>query len=121
MSFQLFVYSIPLTSKKSVLIAADDALESAVDSKALSWRSTVDKKFRDVIDLLSDFAKDFALKDLTSDPNIGETVTGEVRMSDKSRSAMTILQALKNNLHSNVKFPYLSSFPNVDEIPANGL
>jgi hypothetical protein len=74
----------------------------------------VDKRFEKAIDLLSDFAKDFPLKDPTSDPNIGGTVTGEVKMNDKSKSPSTILQALKNDLHSNVKFPSVSVSLNAD-------
>ena len=91
-----------------MLIATDDALKSAVKSNALYSTSEVDNKFRKVIDLLGDFSEDFLSKGPTSDPNFGGAVTGElageVEMGDKSKSPMTILQALKNNLHSNVKF-----------------
>ena len=104
-----------------MLIAADDALKSAVVSGYLSQRSQVDKKVGKAVDLLSDFAKDFPLKDPTSDPNIGGTFTGEVTMSDKSKSATTVLQALKNDLYSNVKFPSASlSLNSDDRILANG-
>ena len=92
-----------------MLIAADDALESAADSGPLSRRSEVDKKVGKAIDLLCDF-----VKDPTSDPNIGGTVTGEMKMSDKSKFATTILHALKNDLHSNVKFPSVSLPLNAD-------
>ena len=64
----------------------------------------MDKKFGMAVDLLSDFAKEFSLKDPTSDPNIGGTVTGEMKMSDKSKSPSTILQAMKDDLNSKVKF-----------------
>ena len=85
-----------------MLRAADNALQSAADSEY--WRSELDNKFGKAIELLSDFARDFPVKDPTLDPNIGGTVTEEVKMSDKSKSPMTILQALKNDLHSKVKF-----------------
>ena len=74
----------------------------------------MDNKFRNAIDLLSDFANGFPLKDPTSDPNIGRTVTGKVEMSYRFKSAMAILQALKNDLHSNVKFPSVSLSLNAD-------
>ena len=93
-----------------MLIAADDALESAVDPNALYKISEVGNKFRKAIDLLSDFANDFPLKDPTSDPNIGGTVIGKVMMGDKSKSATIILQALRNDLHSKVKFPSVPLF-----------
>jgi hypothetical protein len=83
-----------------VLIAADDALQplAATGSDPLTscWNYQLLDKFEKAIDLLSDFAKDFPLKDLTSDPNIGGTA-GEANISDKSKSATAtrILQALK--------------------------
>ena len=80
----------------------------------------MDIKFGHAIDLLSDFAKNFPLKDSTSNPNIGGTATGEVKMSDKSKSATTVLQALKNYLYSNVNFPSASLSLNSDRILANG-
>ena len=92
-----------------MLIAADDALESAADSEALSWKPEVDSKFEKAIDILRDFAKDFPLKDSMSDLNIDGTVTGEVNMNEKFMFATTILQALKDDLHSNVKFPSVST------------
>ena len=108
-----------------MLIAADDALRSAANSKALLRKSKVDqevdKKFRKAIDLLCDFAEDFPLKDSTSGPNTGWTVTGGVTMSDKSKSATTILQALRNDLRSNVEFSFSSLSLNADGILANGL
>ena len=87
----------------------------------------MERKLVNAVDLLSDFAKDFPLMDSTSDPNIGGTITGEVKISDKLKSAMTILQALKNDLHSSdstvkdVKFPSVSLSRNADRILANGL
>ena len=123
-----------------MLIATDDALESAIQaeparrarlvrtvgywSRARAIEMTEldsDKKARKAIDLLSDFAKDFPLKDPTSDSNIGGTITGEVKKSDKSKSATTILQALKNDLHSNVKFPSVYLSLNADRILANDI
>lgn len=107
-----------------MLIAADDALDTVVDSilrsnnrsltkerieRSLAEdQSEVDNKFRKALDLLSDFVKEFPLKDSTSDdldPNISGTVTGEVKTGNNSKSATIILQALKTDLHSNVKFP----------------
>ena len=90
-----------------MLTAADDALMSAADSELLGRtpKVDIDNKFRRAIDLLGDFTKDFPP---TSDPNIGGTATGtgEVKMSDKSKypSAILRLQALKNDVHSNVIF-----------------
>ena len=99
-----------------MLIAADNALKSAADSGPLFGESQaeLDNKFKNAIDLLSDFAKDFPLKDPTSDLNIGRTATGKVEMSDKSKSPTTILQALKNDLHSKVKSPSVSLSLNAD-------
>ena len=71
----------------------------------------VDEKFREAIDLLSGFDKDFPSKDPTSDPNIGRPFTRENpegKMGDKSDSPSTILFALKKNLHAKVKFPSVS-------------
>lgn len=104
-----------------MFIAADDALRSAANSKALLRKSKVDKKFRKAIDLLCDFAKDFPPKDSTSGSNTGGTVTGEVRMSDNFKSPTTILQALKNDLRSNVKASFLSLSLYADGVLANGL
>ena len=104
-----------------MLIAADDALKSGFDPNALYKKSEVENKFKNAIDILSDFAKDFPLKYLTSHPNIGGTVTGEVKMSDKFKSATTTLQALKNDLHSNVKFLSVLSLLNADGTLADGL
>ena len=90
----------------------------------LSRRFELDKKFGKAIGLLGDFVKDFPLNDPTSDPNIGgtvtSTVTGDVKMGDKSKSATTILQALKNDIHSNVKFPSVFLSLNANRILANG-
>ena len=86
-----------------MLIAADDALKSAVEARD-EISEEVDKKFGDVIDLLSAFEKDFPSKDLIADPNIGEMITREAEMRE-SRSPSTFLHALKENLHTKVKFP----------------
>ena len=77
----------------------------------------VDEKFREAIDLLSGFDKDFPSKDPTSDPNIGRSVTREdpEGKSDKSDSPSTILFALKKNLHAKVKFPSMSWVSMADE------
>ena len=67
----------------------------------------VDKKFGEVIHLLSSFEKDFPSKDPASDPKIGGTMPREARLNDKfdmSKYASTILYALKQNLHAKVKF-----------------
>jgi hypothetical protein len=102
-----------------VLIAADDALKSA--AKAGNRTSMqVDEKFREAIDLLSGFEKDFPSMDPTSDPNIGRSVTrenleGKMSDSDKSDSPSTILYALKKYLHAKVKFPSVSLYLNADE------
>ena len=92
--------------KKRVLIAADDALNSAVEVGD-GTTIEVDKKFGEAIDLLSAFEKDFPSKDSTSDPNIGATssVTSEAMMSEYSGSPLTVLGALKKNIHSKVKLP----------------
>ena len=105
-----------------MLIATDDALESAINAGYRRTSEAVDNKFRMAIDLLGDFAKDFPLKDSTSDPNISGTVTGEVKMNVESKSPLMILHALKTNLHSNVKFSSVSLSLNADRrrIPANG-
>ena len=102
------------------MIAADDAL-SAAELGPWSRKYEIDQKFGKAIDLLSDFAKDFALENLMSDLNIGGNDTGEVKMGDKSKSATIILQALKNDLHSIVKFLSVSLSLNADRILANGL
>jgi hypothetical protein len=102
-----------------VLIAADDALKFAAEAGA--WTSKeVDKKFGEAIDLLSSFEKDFPSKDPMSDPNIGGMVTREAKMSDKSESPATILDALKKNLHAKVKFPSVFFTSQRRRIPANG-
>ena len=88
---------------KRVLIAADDALKSALESGDKISEET-DKKFGDAIDLLSAFEEDFPSKDPTPDdldPNIGGTTTRDAKMS---KSPLTILHALKENLHSKVNF-----------------
>ena len=74
----------------------------------------VDKKFREAIDILYAFEKDFPSKDSTSDPNIGATVTREAKMSDRSGSPLTVLGALKENIHAKVKLPSVSLL-NADE------
>ena len=96
-----------------MLIAADDALASAADTGHLGIIPGVDKKFRNAIDLLSDFAKDFPPKDPTLNPNIGGDIAMKINV--KSNSPLTILQALKNNLDSNVTFPSVSLSLNADE------
>jgi hypothetical protein len=95
---------IPTTYKR-VLIAADDALRSAVES--VDRTSEVDKKFGEAIHLLSGFEMDSVFDDPTSDSNIGSTITREAKLSDKSKSPSTILHALKKNLHAKVKFPFV--------------
>ena len=120
-----------------MLIAADDALDTVVDSYLRLFSNDlfsnednhkVDDKFRKVLNLLSDFAKAFPLKDPILYPNIGRTVrsvTGEVKIGNSSKfpTVTTILQALKKDLLSNVKFPSISLFLNADGywILANGL
>ena len=99
-----------------MLIATDDALKSTINPGRYDYyhiaSEVAERKYRVAIDLLSDFAKDFPPKDLTSDPNIqaniGGTVTGKVKMSVKSKSPLMILEALKTDLRSNVKFPFVS-------------
>ena len=81
-----------------MLIAADDALTSAAEARYLTSKK-VDKKLREVIDLLSYFERDF--KDSISGQNIG--AEGE------SKSASMVLHALRNNLHAKVKCPSVSS------------
>ena len=105
-----------------MLIAADDALRSAADTAFLDTIPTVDRKFGHAIDLLSDFAKGFPLKNLTSDPNSGREVSGDVMINVKSKSPSTILHALKNDLHSNVTFPsvlYLPTLTNCSQWAMN--
>ena len=97
-----------------MLIAADDALESAAARTTLYWGPILDNKFRKAINLLHGFSKDFPHKDPTSDPIIGGTA-GKANVSDKSKSPTAILQALKNNLLSNVKFPSVYLSLNADE------
>ena len=75
----------------------------------------VDKKFREAIDILYAFEKDFPSNDSTSDPDIGGTVTREARMSDSSESPLTVLGALKENIHAKVKLPSVSLLLNADE------
>ena len=99
---------------KSVLIAADDALQSAVGARRTS--EEVDKKFREAIHLLDRFQEDFPFKDPMSDPNIGGTVITEKEASgDESKSPSMILNALKQNLHAKVKFPSVSLFLDANE------
>ena len=103
---------IPLTYRR-VLLAADDALTSAVEARDRT--SAVDKKFEEAIGLLSRFKKSFPSKDPTLGPNIGGTVTRDTRMNDKSKSPSTILYALESNLHANVMFLSVSLPPNADK------
>jgi hypothetical protein len=88
-----------------LLIAADDALGSAAEAR--NRTSEVDKKFRRAIDLLGGF-EDFLSEHPTSGPNIAGMVTRETNMGDKPKSPLTILFALKKNLHANVRFPSVS-------------
>jgi hypothetical protein len=97
---------------KRVLTAADDAINSAAESMYRTSRK-VDKKFSKAIDLLSGLEKDFPSKDPTSDEKIGGAVSGEAK-NDKSEYALTILYALKKNLHAKVKFPSVSLPLNAD-------
>ena len=110
-----------------MLIAADNALDTAValarrqynrDSREVEFvqflAMQADGIFKNALRLLSNFAKQFPLKDLTSDPNIGGTATGEVKNGNNSDSPTTILQALENDLHSNVMFPSVSLSLNAD-------
>jgi hypothetical protein len=90
-----------------MLIAADDALMYAAKAGD-TISEEVDKKFGKAIHLLSGSEKDFSSKDLTSDPNIGGTITREANLNDKfdlSKYALATLCALKRNLHAKVKFP----------------
>jgi hypothetical protein len=80
----------------------------------------VDKKFGEVIHLLSSFEKEFPSNDPMSDdsgPIIGGTITREAGMNDmvdESEFAWAILCALNRNLHAIVRF--LSPLPlNADE------
>ena len=98
-----------------MLIAADDALNSAAEAGDRASRE-VDKKFRKAVRLLGGFQKDFPLKNLTSDQNIGGTVPGGAKMNDKSERAPTILYALKKNLHAKVKFPSVPLPLNADVV-----
>ena len=91
-----------------MLIAADDALASAAEARYLTSRK-VDKKFREVINLLSRFERDF--KDSMSGPNMGRTVTRE----PNSKTPSMVLDALKKNLHAKVKCPFVSLSLNTDE------
>ena len=99
---------------KRMLIAADDALNSAVEVRD-GTSIEVDKKFREAIDLLCAFEKDFPSKYSTSDPNIDGTVTREAKMSDSFGSPLTVLDALKKNIHAKVKLPSVSRLLNADE------
>ena len=83
-----------------MLIAADDAIKFAAEAGDRTSKK-VDKKFRKAIDMLGCFEKDFPLKGL-SDPNIVETDTRKVKISDESQCPSTILHGLKDNLHSKV-------------------
>ena len=81
-----------------MLIVADDALTSAAEARYLTSKK-VDKQLREIIDLLSSFERDF--KDSISGQNIG----GEA----KSKFPSMVLHALRNNLHTKVKCPSVSS------------
>ena len=66
----------------------------------------VDKKFGNVINLLSmsRFRKDLSSEDSTSD----------IKACDKSESLLTILYALKKDLHAKVQFPSFTLPLNTD-------
>jgi hypothetical protein len=96
----------------SVLIAADDALKSAIEA-GNKTSEQADLKFREVIHLLSGFEKDFPSNDSTLDPNFGGTDARKAK-SDKSESPLTILRSLKENLQAKVNFPSVSSPLNAD-------
>ena len=90
-----------------MLIAADDALKSAAETRPtyMSYHGNktykrVDEKFGKAIRLLSSFEKDFPYKHPTSDPNTGGT--------QKSKCPSTILRALEKNLHAKVKILFVS-------------
>jgi hypothetical protein len=93
-----------------VLIAADDALKSAIEA-GNKTSEQVDKKFREVIYMLSEFEKDFPSKDSTSDPNSGTDTNSKKTMSE---SPLTILDNLKKNVHAKVNIPSVSSLLNAD-------
>ena len=97
-----------------MLIAADDALNSAVEVGD-GTSVEVDKKFGEAIDLLCAFEKDFPSNNSTSDPNIGGTVTREAKMSDSSGSPLTVLGALKEDIYAKVKLPSVFLLRNADE------
>ena len=82
-----------------MLIVADDALMSAAEASKEARYLKVDKQLGEKIDLLSSFETDF--KDSISGQNIG----GEA----KSKFPSMVLHALRNNLHSKVKCPSVSS------------
>ena len=88
-----------------MFLAADDALKFAAAANRTS--KEVDKKFGEAIHLLSSFEKDFPSKDPTSNSKVGGMVTRDAKMSG-SESPLTILYALKENLHSKVKLPSVS-------------
>jgi hypothetical protein len=101
-----------------VLITADDALDTAVDlifrsdGRPLAKdRSDVKKKIRKTLNLLSDFAKKFPLKDPGT---VTGKVTNGINSNKNSKSPTTILQALKDDLYSNVKSPSVSLSLNTD-------
>ena len=92
---------------KRVLITADDALKSAAEA-GKGRSEEADKKFREAIDLLSRFEKDFPSKNSTSNPNISGAFTMEAKMNDKFGSPSTILSALKKDLYSEVNLLFTS-------------
>ena len=106
-----------------VFIAADEALKSATAADRTS--EEVDKKFRVAIHMLSGFEKDFAsLVAIPLAPTFGsDTGFLEGKMSDNPESPLTTLYALKENLHSKVKFPsvcfYLSTLTNPSQWEIN--
>ena len=93
---------------KRVLTAADDALKFAAGARGNACKE-VDKKFAEAIHLLGSFERDFPSKNPTADLTVDETVTreasGATRKMSYESSPLTILSALRENLHSNVTFP----------------
>ena len=99
-----------------MFVAADDALKSAAASHRTS--KDVDRKFGEVIDLLSGFERDFPSKDPTSDSKVSGTAPREAKTSDESKLSrpLNILHALKENLHSKVTSPIGFLPLNADEL-----
>ena len=86
-----------------MLIAADNALKSAAEARNRQSKEA-DSKFGEVIHMLNSFVKDFPSKDPMLDPDSGETVAGEAKIGDGSKSPLAILYTLRRNLHAKVKY-----------------